>query len=92
MTWPEAPELAARAGPVNHIHPDAPPFHIAHGDADRFVPAAQSGQFADALRRAGVPVEHTSDARRRPSLGRCPVPEAIVDAPLDFASRHTTRR
>jgi acetyl esterase/lipase len=41
------------------VHPGAPPFHIAHGDVDRFVPVAPSRQLADRLRGAGVAVEFT---------------------------------
>lgn len=43
--------------PVNHAHADAPPFLLVHGDADGLVPYAQSEQLAEALQRAGSPVE-----------------------------------
>jgi acetyl esterase/lipase len=64
----EAPELARRASPVNHVHPAAPPFHIAHGGFDRFVPVAQSRQLADSLRGAGCRGRVHGGARRRSSL------------------------
>ena len=68
----DAPRLGS---PVAHVHPDAPPFLLVHGDADGTVPIAQSELFADALAAAGVPVEF----RRVPGadhvfLGADPVP------------------
>ncbi|GII01538.1 alpha/beta hydrolase [Planobispora takensis] len=50
---PQAPELAEAASPVAHVPADPPPFLLAHGTADRFVPCAQSEQLAQALRTAG---------------------------------------
>lgn len=50
-------ELATQASPARQVHAGAPPFLIAHGDADTFVPVQQSIDFADALRTAGVPVD-----------------------------------
>lgn len=53
----DAPDKAAAASPLNHVHGDAPPFFLAHGTADRYVPAAQSTTFAAALEAAGAAVE-----------------------------------
>jgi len=53
----DAPDKAAAASPLNHVHQDAPPFFLAHGTADRYVPAAQSTTFAAALEAAGAAVE-----------------------------------
>ncbi len=52
-----APDRARLASPALQVHPDAPPFHIAHGTDDVHVPIAQSELLAGALERAGVPVE-----------------------------------
>ncbi len=52
----DLPDLARQASPVHHVHPDAPPFLIAHGTADRAVPYAQSADLAAALAEAGVEV------------------------------------
>lgn len=82
-----APELARRASPVSYVHPAAPPFHIAHGDADRFVPAAQSRQLAEALRAAGVTVEFTEVPGADHLWMNAPDPEGIFDAAVDFAHR-----
>ncbi len=87
----DARELAHRASPVTYVHPGAPPFHIAHGDADRFVPAAQSRQLAEALRGAGVSVEFTEVAGADHLWMNAPAPESIFDAAVRFAQRVTAR-
>jgi acetyl esterase/lipase len=53
----DVPDLARAASPVFQVHAGAPPFYLAHGDADTDVPPAQSEKFAAALRAAGVDVE-----------------------------------
>jgi len=50
------PDKADRASPVFYVTKDAPPFLIAHGDADNAVPFNQSELLAAALQKAGVPV------------------------------------
>ncbi|RBY77206.1 alpha/beta hydrolase [Geodermatophilus sp. TF02-6] len=55
-------QALADASPVTHVTPDAPPFLLVHGTADRLVPYAQSEQLHAALTAAGasarlVPVE-----------------------------------
>jgi acetyl esterase/lipase len=87
----DAVELARRASPVTHVHPGAPPFHIAHGDADRFVPVGQSRQLAAALRGAGVTVEFTEVPGADHLWMNAPDPEGIFDAAVDFARRVTAR-
>ncbi|MGO4146447.1 alpha/beta hydrolase fold domain-containing protein [Paenarthrobacter sp. YAF11_1] len=51
------PDLAAAASPISYVGPDAPPFLLIHGTADRFVPAAQSQSLAGELQKAGTDVE-----------------------------------
>ncbi len=51
------PELAATASPLDQVTPDAPPFLLLHGAADRLVPAVQSERLHRALAAAGVSVE-----------------------------------
>jgi acetyl esterase/lipase len=87
----DAVDLARRASPVAYVHADAPPIHIAHGDADRFVPCAQSRQLAAALRDAGVPVEFTEVPGADHLWMNAPHPEAIFDAAVGFARRVTAR-
>ncbi|BCW58727.1 alpha/beta hydrolase [Arthrobacter sp. StoSoilB20] len=53
----EYPGKAAAASPISFVHPDAPPFLLVHGTADRFVPAAQSESLAAELQKAGADVE-----------------------------------
>lgn len=53
----EAPEKAAAASPLTYAGNHAPPFFLAHGTADRFVPPAQSTTLAAALEAAGTDVE-----------------------------------
>lgn len=61
-TNPDSAEYrrAREASPIAHVTPDAPPFFFIHGDADDMVPITQSLALAEALRRAGVPVQHRS--------------------------------
>jgi acetyl esterase/lipase len=49
--WAEAQS----ASPVFYVSSRACPFFIAHGDQDKIVPVEQSIEFADALKKAGVP-------------------------------------
>jgi acetyl esterase/lipase len=49
-------DKAARANPITYITPNAPPFLIAHGDADRLVPYHQSVLLEAALKKAGATV------------------------------------
>jgi acetyl esterase/lipase len=87
----EAPDLARRASPVTYVHAGAPPFHIAHGDADRFIPVAQSRQLAHALREAGGKVEFTEVPGADHMWMGVPDTEAIFDAAVDFVRRATAR-
>jgi acetyl esterase/lipase len=80
----EADELARRASPVTFVHAGA-----AHGDADRFVPVAQSRQPASALRAAGVAVEFTEVPGADHLWMGAPAPGALFDAAVDFARRVT---
>jgi acetyl esterase/lipase len=53
------PQRAKDASPVFQVHAGAPPFLIAHGLADRFVPSAQSEEMTAALEGAGILVDFT---------------------------------
>lgn len=53
----DAPDRAAAASPLSYVGGHAPPFFLAHGTADRFVPPAQATTFAAALEAAGAAVE-----------------------------------
>ncbi len=88
----QAPDRARRASPVSYVRAGAPPFHIAHGTADRFIPAAQSTQLADALTAAGVAVELTVVPGSDHMWVGAPDPEGIFTAAVDFARRVTGAR
>ncbi len=45
---------AIEGSPVNHVHRNAPPCLIFHGDADTLVPIAQSEELNDKLHAVGV--------------------------------------
>jgi acetyl esterase/lipase len=48
------PERARAASPLTHVRAGAPPFLVAHGDADGLVPSTHSRRLVAALRAAGV--------------------------------------
>jgi acetyl esterase/lipase len=83
----DEPELARAASPVSYVHAAAPPFHIAHGTVDRFVPVGQSEELAGALRRAGVPVELDLVEGADHMWQGATDPEGIFTRALDFARR-----
>ena len=49
-------EKVEEANPIEYVTPDAPPFFIAHGDADLLVPWQQSELLFQALQNARVAV------------------------------------
>ena len=54
------PERAAVANPIRYASRNDPPLAILHGQADRFVPHAQSVQLYEALRAACADAAFTS--------------------------------
>ncbi|MEW2353091.1 alpha/beta hydrolase [Spirillospora sp. NPDC029432] len=46
--------LDEHSSPMAHIHRDAPPFFLAHGDRDSMVPVESARLFADRLRDASA--------------------------------------
>ncbi len=87
----DAPDKAAAASPLTYAGEHAPPFFLAHGTADRFVPAAQSTTLAAALEAAGADVEFLliegadhmwSLADNSPAAA-----QKVLDATLDFFRR-----
>jgi len=45
-------QRAKQASPIKHVRPDAPPFLVIHGTADRVVPIAHGDRFVEALKKA----------------------------------------
>lgn len=82
-------ELATAASPARQAHADAPPFHIAHGADDEWVPPAQSELLADALRAAGAEVELTIVPGATHMWKGLDSLDTVLDPALDFARRVT---
>jgi len=91
----DAPDKAAAASPLTYAGNHAPPFFLAHGTADRFVPPAQSATLAAALEAAGADVELLliEGADHMWQLpGQDPAAAAkAADATLDFFRRQASR-
>jgi dipeptidyl aminopeptidase/acylaminoacyl peptidase len=87
----DAPDKAAAASPITYVHAGAPPFFLAHGTADRFVPAAQSTTLADALESAGAGVEllllEDADHMWSRPDGSAAAAEQATAATIDFFRR-----
>jgi acetyl esterase/lipase len=84
----DVPELAAQASPVTHVSPEAPPFLLLHGAADRMIPCVQSERLYDALVEAGVEAELDiyEDADHM-WLGSSEAPEQALDRTVDVLRR-----
>jgi acetyl esterase/lipase len=52
--YADKPELFELASPLSHVHRDAPPFFVLHGESDSVIPAVQARAFCGALRDAGA--------------------------------------
>ena len=52
--YADKPELFELASPISHVHRDAPPFFVLHGESDSVIPTVQARAFCDALRGAGA--------------------------------------
>jgi len=52
--YDDNPEIFELASPINHVHKDAPPFFVLHGESDSVIPSVQARAFVDALRGAGA--------------------------------------
>jgi acetyl esterase/lipase len=84
----DVPELAAQASPVTHVSPEAPPFLLLHGAADRMIPCVQCERLYDALVEAGVEAELDiyEDADHM-WLGSSEAPEKALDRTVDVLRR-----
>ncbi|MEU6035432.1 alpha/beta hydrolase [Actinomadura sp. NPDC047616] len=49
-SFTEDTEAFAKASPVSHLRPDAPPFFVVHGSHDTLVPVAEARRFVKRLR------------------------------------------
>jgi acetyl esterase/lipase len=60
------PDVFRNASPIARVRPDAPPFFVVHGTADRFVPVSHARAFVEKLRstsRSRVGYLEIPDAR-----------------------------
>ena len=79
------PDRARAASPVFAVHAAAPPFYIAHGTADQFVPFSQSEELAAALREHGVDVRFTAVEGANHMWRDLADAASLVDPALAFA-------
>ena len=84
------PDRTRAASPIAYVHAGAPPMQIHHGTDDTQVPFAQSVEFVDALRAAGVSAELVVVEGSDHFWTGAPDLTAIFDASLAFARRITT--
>ena len=85
---PTVPELAAQAGPISHVRPDAPPFLLLHGEADRFIPFVQSVRLHTALVEAGARAElYLYEDADHMWLGSPEAAEQALDRTIDHLRR-----
>lgn len=66
------PALWRDASPISYVQPGDPPFLLVYGDKDAVVSLAQATTFADALKKAGVPVEAIVDKNAGHVMGNVP--------------------
>jgi acetyl esterase/lipase len=52
--YADNPALYELASPISHVHRDAPPFFVLHGESDSVIPTVQARTFCGALRDAGA--------------------------------------
>jgi len=52
--YSDQPELFESASPISHVHSEAPPFFVTHGENDSVIPSVQAQAFCTALRDAGA--------------------------------------
>jgi acetyl esterase/lipase len=80
-------DLAREASPVSHVHAGAPPFLLQHGQADTWVPCAQSVRLAGRLRAVVAPIELQTVPDADHFFAGAPDVEAIFDRAVGFLRR-----
>lgn len=97
--YEDAPELFARASPIERVRPDAPPFFVVHGAADSVIPVEGARAFVERLREVSrspvVYVEvpgggHAFDVM--PSLRTAATVEVIAERLVALHREHAARR
>jgi acetyl esterase/lipase len=84
------PDQAAAASATSHVHPDAPPFHFAHGTEDTMAKFEHSQRMVDGLRANGVDVSfRVVEGAEHFYAGREEEIESILDETLEFLQNVT---
>lgn len=83
----DCPDVAEAASPIRNLSGDEPPFLIQHGVSDSVVPLEQSLDFADELRRLGVPVQVHPYEGVKHGFAPGPHTQAIVETATDFLDK-----
>jgi len=52
--YTDQPQLFESASPISHVHREAPPFFVLHGENDSVIPSGQAQAFCTALREVGA--------------------------------------
>jgi acetyl esterase/lipase len=89
---PDDVALATAASPVFQVHDEAPPFLIAHGLADQFVPFTQSEELATALRDHDVTVDLTMVEGANHLWRDAPDTTSLMTRALAFAAAVTQQQ
>ena len=85
-------DLAREASPVTYVRAGAPPFLLQHGQADTWVPCAQSVRLAGKLRAVGVPVQLQTVPGADHFFAGAPDIESIFDRAVAFLLRRDRAR
>ncbi|QUR68329.1 alpha/beta hydrolase [Mycobacterium spongiae] len=79
--YADDPEPFRLASPISHVHRDAPPFFVLHGDRDPMAPSTQARTFCAALRAAGAStVSHAELANAHHAFDLAPTQRSRVAA------------
>jgi acetyl esterase/lipase len=87
VTGPDDPRLRA-ISPIDHVAAVTVPVLLIHGRDDTVVPYAQSAEMAEALKRAGKPVQMVTLAHEDHWLSRGATREQMLHAVVRFLERH----
>lgn len=96
---PDAEAVFRKASPIEHVHPDAPPFFVLHGANDSLLHVEPARRFVERLRSVStqpviyteIPIaQHSFDLFRTPrSRGAC---EAVNEFLTTIAVRSSSQR
>ena len=84
----ERPDLAAAASPITHVHPEAAPFLLLHGQSDQLIGCVQSARLHHKLSEAGVRVElHEYPGADHAWMGAPDIALDALDRTIAFLNR-----